>query len=210
MMMMIENRTDDGRAQARADVSVLGYRPSDEGALYPHNMAGTSSGFRYQDLQFPSTYQAKVQALHPKQAAKDAERSVAPVREERRASSNEAAGYFSQASLEQIVLSVVQQLLAAGATLPMPAPKQGIVTIKRNTSDASAVVPADLGLTPRETEVLRILLQGKSNKTISRELRIAESTVKVHAHAVYRKLNVGRRTEAMAAATRMGLTLETN
>lgn len=48
----------------------------------------------------------------------------------------------------------------------------------------------ELGLSRKEQEVARLLADGKSNKEIAARLSVTESTVKVHAHAVYRKLGV--------------------
>lgn len=65
-------------------------------------------------------------------------------------------------------------------------------------------LPAD-ELTPREEQVLRLLVQGKPNKLIGAELAIAELTVKTHVKSLFRKLNVLSRTEAVAVAARKGL-----
>lgn len=56
----------------------------------------------------------------------------------------------------------------------------------------------------RQADVLRLLLQGKSNKLICRELALSESTVKTHLQAVFRKLDVNSRTQAVVAAARLG------
>jgi len=60
-------------------------------------------------------------------------------------------------------------------------------------------------LTERETEVLRLLAQGKSNKEIARTLNIAEQTVKSHVSHVLDKLDVPSRTQAALYAMRTGL-----
>lgn len=65
-----------------------------------------------------------------------------------------------------------------------------------------------LNLTPRQREVLRLLLQGQPNKRICRELSLAEGTVKVHVSAVLRALNVTNRAQAVVAASRMGLRVD--
>lgn len=52
------------------------------------------------------------------------------------------------------------------------------------------------GLTPRQTEVLRVLVQGKSNKEIARILDLSESTVKVHMSALFRTLGTSSRSAA--------------
>ncbi len=54
------------------------------------------------------------------------------------------------------------------------------------------------GLTTREMEILRLMQQGVSNKTISRHLGIELSTVKNHVHSILAKLGVHRRGEAIS------------
>jgi len=63
----------------------------------------------------------------------------------------------------------------------------------------------DRGLTSRETQVLRALATGKSNKEIGSALDISESTVKVHMTHILEKLNVTGRTEAINVALKRGL-----
>jgi len=60
-------------------------------------------------------------------------------------------------------------------------------------------------LTERETDVLRLLAQGKSNKEIARALHITEQTVKSHVSHILDKLGVPSRTQAALYAIRMGL-----
>jgi DNA-binding NarL/FixJ family response regulator len=60
-------------------------------------------------------------------------------------------------------------------------------------------------LTPRENEVLQLLAQGLANKQIALQLGISEHTVKFHSSAIYSKLNVTNRTEAVGQGARMGL-----
>jgi DNA-binding NarL/FixJ family response regulator len=60
-------------------------------------------------------------------------------------------------------------------------------------------------LTERETEVLRLLADGKANKEIARKLRIAEKTSKVHVSNILAKLGMQSRTQAALYAARMGL-----
>ena len=60
-------------------------------------------------------------------------------------------------------------------------------------------------LSPREQEILRGIARGASNKTIARELGIAETTVKIHVQHVLRKLVVASRVQAAVIATEHGL-----
>ena len=62
---------------------------------------------------------------------------------------------------------------------------------------------ATLGLTPRQTDVLALLLQGKPNKLIARELKLSVETVKDHVAAVLRALGVSSRTQAVLAVSQM-------
>ncbi|HKY02583.1 MAG TPA: LuxR C-terminal-related transcriptional regulator [Burkholderiales bacterium] len=110
-----------------------------------------------------------------------------------------------QPSMEEIVRSVIDQLIASGVFPQLASSGKDAASTEQK---APRVMPADLGLTRRETEVLRILAQGKSNKEICRELNIAIGTAKIHTRSVCAKLNVTRRAEAVAAVNRMGLVLE--
>ena len=60
-------------------------------------------------------------------------------------------------------------------------------------------------LTVRETEVLRLLAQGQSNKEIAQSLTIGEKTVKTHVSNILSKLGVPSRTQAALYAVRIGL-----
>ncbi len=60
-------------------------------------------------------------------------------------------------------------------------------------------------LTPRESEVLQLLAQGKPNKEIAAELVITERTVKFHISSILAKLGATNRTEAVTIALQQGL-----
>jgi DNA-binding NarL/FixJ family response regulator len=59
-------------------------------------------------------------------------------------------------------------------------------------------------LTPREQEVLALLVKGFTNKQIGKELFICEKTVKSHLTRIFKKLNVNQRIEAILCALKMG------
>lgn len=60
-------------------------------------------------------------------------------------------------------------------------------------------------LTPRQREVLQLLVEGASNRAIANALTIAESTVEQHVYAIFNKLGVDNRTAAAVRALRLGL-----
>ena len=72
-----------------------------------------------------------------------------------------------------------------------PEPQQKLPTLK------------DVGLTPRQGEVLSLLLQGLPNKLIARQLNLSVETVKDHVAAVLRALGVSSRTQAVLAVSQM-------
>jgi DNA-binding NarL/FixJ family response regulator len=97
----------------------------------------------------------------------------------------------------------------AGAAVARPGPP-GIGVLGGSGAPArhEAALAESLGLTPRQADVLDLLLQGKSAKLICRELGLAAGTVKVHTSAVLRALNVTTRTQAVVAASGLGWRLK--
>ena len=61
------------------------------------------------------------------------------------------------------------------------------------------------GLSPRETEVLRLLAQGNTNKEIAGQLFLSVKTIETHRRNIYRKLKIHNRTQATAYAIRQGI-----
>ena len=63
----------------------------------------------------------------------------------------------------------------------------------------------DLGITPRELEILELIAQGLSNREIADKLFVSENTVKTHSSRLFDKLSARRRTQAVQIAKGMGL-----
>jgi len=61
------------------------------------------------------------------------------------------------------------------------------------------------GLSPRETEVLNVLVEGRTNREIANRLFISERTVGVHVRKILSKLGVAGRVEAASLAIRLGM-----
>jgi len=70
---------------------------------------------------------------------------------------------------------------------------------------ARTLAESEVPLTPRELEVLELLAEGASNKTIARRLRISVHTAKFHVRSVTDKLDAVGRTDAVAQAARRGV-----
>ena len=73
------------------------------------------------------------------------------------------------------------------------------------TEDPGERAAKDAGLTERELGIIRAVARGLSNEAISKELWVAEQTVKFHLTNIYRKLGVTNRTEAARYAFEQGL-----
>jgi DNA-binding CsgD family transcriptional regulator len=64
---------------------------------------------------------------------------------------------------------------------------------------------AELGITPRELEILEHIAAGMSTREIAAALFVSENTVKTHASRLFSKLSVSRRTQAVEVGRRIGL-----
>jgi DNA-binding NarL/FixJ family response regulator len=89
-----------------------------------------------------------------------------------------------------------------GDTVPDVMRPVGVQAGQASYQKAPASLDA-VGLTPRQSDVLGLLLQGKPNKLIARELNVSVETVKDHVAAVLRALGVNSRTQAVLAVSQM-------
>ena len=113
-------------------------------------------------------------------------------------------------SLSPIALDWGRELMAAAVALLGVA--VGVWLFRRRpapgTAAAAEAAPAAeaASLSMREREVLRLLVEGLSNKALARRLSVSENTIKTHLASIYGKLGVAGRVQAVLAAQRMGLT----
>jgi DNA-binding NarL/FixJ family response regulator len=123
-----------------------------------------------------------------------------------------AMGYIPKSSSNQVMLQALRLVLSGGVYLPavaLAAREASVAEPPRIAEGPAArTTPRELGLTARQAQVLALILQGKPNKVICRELGLAEGTVKIHVAAILRALNVSTRTQAVIEASRLGLQLE--
>jgi len=116
-----------------------------------------------------------------------------------------AMGFIPKSSTSAVLMAALQLILARGIYLPPVAFLGASGVAAAAPAAPERVNPAGLGLSPRQCDVLYLILQGKPAKLIERELGLSASTVKVHTSAVLRALNVTTRTQAVVAAGRLGL-----
>jgi len=123
-----------------------------------------------------------------------------------RALDNGAMGFVHKSASSGVFEGALKVILAKGVYVPANvflAERSGIEV----QVQAPAVAGAQLGLTPRQIDVLNLVLAGKSSKLICRDLNLSLSTVKTHTSAALRALNVTTRTQAVIAAAKLGLRL---
>ena len=122
-----------------------------------------------------------------------------------------ARGFISKRSSYAVLVNALRLVLAGHTYIPPEILHAEAVPPALASAAGRALEPrcadGDPGLTPRQMEVLALLAQGKPNKVISRELRLAEGTVKTHAAAIFRRLRVANRTQAVFAMNRLGIKL---
>lgn len=121
-----------------------------------------------------------------------------------------AMGFVPKSSSKGVLEAALKLILAKGVYLPANvflAERAGTDLRMPATSIGQQrnITCEQLGLTPRQTDVLHLVLQGKSTKTICRDLNLSISTIKTHTSAALRALNVTTRTQAVIAAGKLGL-----
>jgi DNA-binding NarL/FixJ family response regulator len=111
----------------------------------------------------------------------------------------------------------IRAVLAAGAVgfIPKSERSEVLLGALRLVQSGGTYVPSRLldappaaaapGLTPRQLDVLHLLLRGEPNKLIARELGLTEGTVKIHIAAILRVLHARNRTEAVVRARALGI-----
>jgi DNA-binding NarL/FixJ family response regulator len=125
-----------------------------------------------------------------------------------------AMGYIPKRYSNDVLIGALRLVMSGGlyvppAVLPLSsAPAAAERSAPPAPPPAATIRPEDLGLTPRQSEVLALVLQGLPNKLICRRLNLAEPTVKVHMQAVLRALDAQNRVQAVIEASRRGLTID--
>jgi len=126
----------------------------------------------------------------------------------KRALEHGAMGFIPKSSSNEVLKSALQLVLAGGVYVPPELVGRGAAAAPLAApQDAGGTTPAELGLTGRQAQILALMMQGRSNKLICRELDLAESTVKNQVTAILKALNVTSRTQAVLAVNALKLAL---
>jgi DNA-binding NarL/FixJ family response regulator len=114
-----------------------------------------------------------------------------------------ASGFLLKVSSPEHLITAIR-VVAAGEALLDPAVTTRVISAFAGTPDPSP--PAELAeLTPRETDVLRLMARGLSNAEIAASLTVGEATVKTHVARVLMKLDLRDRVQAVVYASATGL-----
>jgi DNA-binding NarL/FixJ family response regulator len=133
-----------------------------------------------------------------------------------------AMGYVRKRASNDLLFEALQTVMSGGIYVPPMNTDNSSSSYQRRCTDDghsdayntqadgledSHPLPslASVGLTPRQTDVLALLLKGHANKMIARELSVSVETVKDHVAAVLRALGVSTRTQAVLAVSQMSL-----
>ena len=127
----------------------------------------------------------------------------------RRALAEGAAGYMLKDATPEDLAQAIKVALSGGGNVLSPRVIQNLFESvdgggSNGNGDGTQPRPTS-SLTQRETDILALLAEGKSNRDISRSLFLSEKTVKAHLAAIFRKLGVTNRTQAAMAAVSMGM-----
>lgn len=126
----------------------------------------------------------------------------------RRALAEGAAGYMLKDATPQDLEQAIKVAISGGGNVLSPRVIQNLFESidgpgrGKNGDNGHRPIAS---ITKRETDILALLVEGMSNRDISRGLFLSEKTVKAHLAAVFRKLGVTNRTQAAMAAVSMGI-----
>ena len=118
-----------------------------------------------------------------------------------------AMGFIAKTSSRDLLVNSLRRVISGGVCLPEDALLEQGGTGRGGSADVHSPALHDVGLSERQGQVLALLVQGKPNKMIGRELNLAEGTVKIHVAAILKTLKVANRTQAVFAVSTLGLRL---
>jgi NarL family two-component system response regulator LiaR len=114
-----------------------------------------------------------------------------------------ARGYILKSARAEELIETIRAVHRGGAVLAPAVMSTLLDTLRHLADDSQGAKPVDL--TEREAEILCLVARGKSNREIADLLSLSEQTIKNRLSAIYPKLKVANRAEAVACAIRQGL-----
>ena len=116
-----------------------------------------------------------------------------------------AVGYIPKTVSGNVLIAALNLILSGGVYVPPDSlyTNARLLAADRMRPNGDSLPPK---LTLRQTDVLRLLAEGLSNKGIGRRLTLSEGTVKLHVTALLRNFQVTNRTQAAIKAARLGIT----
>lgn len=114
-----------------------------------------------------------------------------------------AAGYVLKDATRRELISAIRQVSRGESCMNPELMTQALQRLTARPEDGAR--PGGEDLTPRERDVLQLLVRGLTNRQIAGELRISPGTVKVHVERIIAKLGVVDRTQAAVRALELGL-----
>ncbi len=114
-----------------------------------------------------------------------------------------AVGYLLKDAEPEVLLDGIRAVARGESPLDPRAARRLLARASGSTGDPRSAATADLS--PREAEVLRLVVEGLLNKQIAQRLGITERTVKAHLTSVYQRIGVADRTQAALWAQRHDL-----
>ena len=113
-----------------------------------------------------------------------------------------ASGFIPKSSSMSTIAQAIQLVLDGGQWVPDDVPEADQQVDAQDSQFADQLA----SLTPQQFKVMVMLTEGLLNKQIAYELNVSEATIKAHATAIFRKLDVRNRTQAVIAIGQLDLT----
>ena len=126
----------------------------------------------------------------------------------KRALADGAAGYLLKDATPEDLSQAIHVAISGGGNVLSPRVIQNLfddVEPGQNANGHGKPRRSEYNLTQREHDILALLSEGRSNRSIAQSLYLSEKTVKAHLAAIFRKLGVTNRTQAAMMAVQMGV-----
>jgi DNA-binding NarL/FixJ family response regulator len=111
-------------------------------------------------------------------------------------------GYLLKGCGQRELVNAIESVSTGGIALESTVAGKLMQHMNRRSNESEA---DNVRFSKRESQVLKLLASGKTNRDIGETLFISESTVKFHVHAILNKLGASNRTEAVSIAAQLGL-----